>query len=424
MNQTIVQKILSRASGRDDVTPGEVIWADPDLVVSPEVSFPAFIKGLREVGVTELGRPDRVVVVTDHEYPAQSVKGAERNKKVRELCQELGVAQHFEGEGIAHPLVVERGLVAPGMLVANSDTHAPALGGVGALAIPFGFELSMVLGLGRIWLRVPESLRVELKGALPPGVTARDVVLQVMRTIGSERSDYRAIEYVGSTLSELSIEERMTICNLSVDMGAKSAVMPTDQRTLDFLEERGVVRPQPMAADDGADYAATFSLDCSGLEPLVCVPPNPENVQPISSLSDVGIDHAFIGSCASGTLAELRAVADLLRGRRVHERVQLLISPSTKRAYQAAMEEGLLATFLEAGATVIPPTCGPCFGGLAQLGPGETRISTSTRNDPGRMGSKDASIYLASAITVASSALVGHISAPGAATQTAQEKAP
>lgn len=409
---TIAQKILARASGRQSVEPGEVVWATPDLVTTPEVSFPAYVQRLRDNGIERLALPERVVVAIDHEVPVHSREGAERNRLTRRLAAETGVGQLFDGEGITHPLVVERGLVRPGAFAAGADTHTPALGGVGALAVPFGFELTMIMATGRIWVKVPETVRVEVVGTFPPGVTARDLLLATMMSVDPETANYRVIEFGGPGLEALSVPERMTLCGLCVDMGAKSGVAEVDQRCLEFLAARGVTGAQPMAPDPGCTYAQHIQIDASSLAPMVSVPPSPTHVRPVTELTATRIQHAYIGSCASGTLAELSAAADLLEGREVHPGVQLLVIPATKRIYQQAMEQGVLARLVRAGATLSPPTCGPCFGGLAQLAAGEVRISTSTRNDPGRMGARDAEIFLGSALTVAASAVAGHIADP------------
>jgi 3-isopropylmalate/(R)-2-methylmalate dehydratase large subunit len=414
MPQTLAQKILARASGRHHVEPGEILWATPDLTTMPELSYPAYVKRLRDRGVTRLAHPERIVVAVDHETPVHSVAGAERVRLTRSLGREQSIGHLFDGEGITHPLVVERGLVRPGMFVAGADTHTPGLGGVGALAMPFGMEVAMIMAIGRIWLKVPETLRVRVHGRLPAGVGARDVVLQAMRIVGEDDAGDRVIEYVGDTVERMSVPERMTICGLCVDMGADAGIVAADATTRAFLEAAGVrgLDDAPIRSDPLTRYAHEVEIAAATLEPQVCVPPSPTCVRNVSELSGVAIQHAYIGSCASGSLAELRAAAVLLRGKRVHPDVQLLVIPATRRVHEQAMAEGILGELMAAGARIAASTCGPCFGGLAQLAPGEVRISTSTRNDPGRMGSTDASIYLASAVTVAASALAGHIADP------------
>ncbi len=412
MGQTLVQKILARASGLDSIATGEIVWAYPDLVTTPEVSFPAYVKRIRQVGVERLAFPERVVVAIDHEVPVHSREGAERNRLTRQLASELAVGHLYDGEGITHPLVIERGLVKPGMFVAAADTHTPSLGGVGALAVPFGFELTMIFATGKIWVKVPETIRVTLNGRPRAGVAARDIVLAVMRQLDPEEADYRVVEYQGEGLTALSIPERMTLCGLCIDGGAKSGIAAADAACVEFLAARGVQAIEPVAGDPDAVYVQEIAIDISALEPQVSIPPAPNHVRAVSELVHVAVQHAYIGSCASGTLQELRAAADLLEGRKVHPGVQMLVIPATREIYGQAMEQGILARLLAAGAQISAPTCGPCFGGLAQLAPGEVRISTSTRNDPGRMGSQEASIYLASALTVTATAIAGHIADP------------
>ncbi|MEM5386661.1 aconitase/3-isopropylmalate dehydratase large subunit family protein [Paraburkholderia phymatum] len=412
MASTLVQKILARSSGRARVEPGEVIWATPDLTTMPEVSYPAYVKRLADIGIDTLARPERLVVAIDHETPAHSVAAAERNRLTRQLAAKMHVGHLFDGEGITHPLTVERGLVMPGMFVAGADTHTSGLGGVGALAMPFGIEVTMIMATGRIWLKVPQTIRVCVNGALPVGVTARDVVLHVMRLIDADEANERVIEYGGTAIERMSVPERITISGLTVDMGADAGMVPADARTLQYLRDSGVQDPQVLSGDDDADYARIIDVDARALRPLVSIPPSPAHVREATELGDVAIQHAYIGSCASGSLAELRMAAALVKGRKVRDGVQLLVIPATRRVHEQAMAEGVLGTLMAAGAQIAPSTCGPCFGGLAPLAAGEVRISTSTRNDPGRMGSLDANIYLASSLTVAASALAGHIADP------------
>lgn len=411
---TMTQKILARVCGRaaGTLAHGEIIWAEPDLVSAPEVSFAAYIQRLREIGVERLARPERVAVIIDHEVPVHSSAGAERNQLTRRLAQELAVAHFFDGAGITHPLLVERGLVRPGMFAAGADSHAPGLGAVGALSLPFGFEVAMILATGQIWLQVPETIRVRLHGRCRPGVAARDIALATMQQLDEEQSSYRVIEYQGEGLASLSIPERMTLCGLCVDAGAKSGIAEVDQRCLDYLREHGVDDASLFSSDSDAGFALSIDLDLNTLTPRVSIPPSPNQVREAQALSAIRIDHAYIGSCASGSIEDLRAAVAILRGRKVHPKVSLLVIPATRRVFQQASEEGLLTALSAAGASIAPATCGPCFGGMAQLTAGECRISTSTRNDPGRMGSHAAAIYLASAMTVAASAITGQITDP------------
>ncbi|NYT22973.1 3-isopropylmalate dehydratase large subunit [Alcaligenaceae bacterium] len=409
MKMTLAQKILARASGRPFVEEGEILWAEPDLITVPEVSFPAYVKRLRDIGVTAFAHPERIVVAIDHEVPVHSQAGAERNRLTRQLAAATGIGHFFDGIGITHPLIVERGLVSPGMFVVGADTHTSAIGGTGALAIPFGMEVTMPMARGDIWIRVPETIRVHVNGTLPAGVGARDIVLAALRQIDEEMASYKIIEYCGDTLSTLSIPERMTIAGLSIDCGAEGGIVPPDAEALRALRMLGAQDPRILLGDAGAPVHDEISIDASRLPPQVSIPPSPTHVRDVTELETVRIDHAYIGSCASGSLAELQDAARLLEGRHVHPDVRLLVIPATQRIHEQAMRDGTLNTLMRAGAQIAPSTCGPCFGGLAQLDAGEVRISTSTRNDRGRMGSADADIYLASALTVAASAVTGHI---------------
>jgi 3-isopropylmalate/(R)-2-methylmalate dehydratase large subunit len=409
MAMTLVQKILARASGKDYVEEGEIVWATPDLITVPEVSFPAYVKRLGDIGIQHFASPDKIVVVIDHEVPVHSQAGATRNQQNRLLAASTGIGHFFDGEGITHPLVVERGLVAPGMFVVGADTHTSGIGGVGALAVPFGMEVTMPMARRDIWIRVPGTVLVHVHGQLPVGVGARDIVLAAIGQIDESMASYRVIEYTGDTIDRLSIPERMTIAGLSIDCGAESGIIPANGAIIEALKQLGVKGPIPLKGDADAHIQHHIEIDASRLIPQVSIPPSPNHVRNVTALQDVKIQHAYIGSCASGSLAELQAAARLLSGKTTHPDVQLLVIPSTRKVYQQALQDGTLNTLMLAGAQISPSTCGPCFGGLAQLAAGEVRISTSTRNDRGRMGSPDASIYLASAMTVAASALTGRI---------------
>ena len=280
------------------------------------------------------------------------------------------------------------------------------------IGIPFGFETALAMNTGTIWVRVPHTIKVWLVGAPPPGVTARDIALSTMRELDEDTASYCVLEFQGPGVQAIPFWDRMTLCGLCIDIGAKSAVVPADAVCLEFYRQLGLSDVAPVVSDEDALFAHEVRLDLGTLEPLVSVPPGPTHVRAVGELSEVSIQHAYLGSCASGTLADLRAAAGLLQGRRVREGVQMLVVPSTRLVFEQAMAEGLLGRFLDAGAAVYAPTCGPCFGGIAQLCAGERRIATSTRNDPGRMGSAEAEIYLASALTVTASAIAGHIADP------------
>lgn len=413
MAMTLAQKILARASARKYVEEGEVIWAKPDLITVPEVSFPAYVSRLDSIGITGFSQPEKVVVAIDHEVPVHSEAGARRNRITRELARSKGIGHLFDGDGITHPLVVERGLVSPGMFVVGADTHTSAIGGTGALAMPFGMEVTMPMARSDIWVRVPGTVRIRLHGKPGRGVGARDIVLAVLKTVSEETASYRVLEYCGDTLEHLSVAERMTIAGLSIDCGAEAGLVPADERTFQELRSAGAALPVDLCnsvhSDTDASIYCEIDIDVAALVPQVSIPPSPTHVVDASDLGEIRIDHAYIGSCASGTLAELQAAARLLMNRKVHPNVSLLVIPATRKIHEQAMQDGTLGVLMRAGAQIAPSTCGPCFGGLAQLDAGEVRISTSTRNDRGRMGSRDAEIYLASALTVAASAITGYI---------------
>ena len=416
MGMTLAQKVLARTSRRQSVDVGEVVIVEPDLFELIDLVLPNYFKILESHGVKRLRYPERCVVFADHEVPSQSIRVAGLKKSLKKQMRDYGIEHVYdEGRhGISHQAIVEYGHVLPGMLVLSADTHATTLGCVGALAPPINYETIQALATGEIWLRVPETIRVELHGRPRPGVMSRDIAQQIGARLGSERCDYRVIEYAGPALAELDMDARMTLCNVAVDMGAKAAVVEPDAITERYLRARTDRPFSRIASDPDASYAYRLQLDLAELEPMVAAPPAPDNLVPISSLSDVHVDQVYIGSCAGGRLEDLRAAAQVLRGRRVHPDVRMLVVPTSQEIYAGAAREGLLETFVLAGATVSAPSCGPCYGNLAPLADGDVCIGTGTTNMPGRMGSSQALIYLSNAAVATASAIAGRITAPDA----------
>lgn len=414
MGHTIIEKVLAAHSHREHVYPGDVIYPDPDLAVIHEKPFEEFVLEMRATGVANLAKPERMMVITDHEVPHYGPVAAERIKRTRALVEELQVGYFVPPgrHGIQHQYLVQEGYALPGGLILIMDIHALNLGAVGCVAIPVVYEFPYVMATGTNWVRVPHTIRVTIEGELRPGVRVRDLIHHIIHDIGYEGGDYRMIEFAGSTVARMSIDERMILCGVAVEIGAKSAIIEPDEVTLEYLAGRAKFPFEVVRNDPDAVFEREYTYDAAQVETLVAAPPSPDNVVPLSSVAGRTVQSAYIGTCASGTIEELRDAAEILRGHQVHPDVSFLIVPSTQATFKQAADEGLIGVFIEAGCHVMGSTCSPCFGGLAPLAAGETRICTGTRNDRGRMGSYDADIFLASAATVAASALAGEITDP------------
>ena len=414
MGSTIAQKVLARTSGRREVAVGEVVFAEPDVFELIDLVLPSFIATLRSHGIERFRYPERCVVFFDHEAPAHTVHVAALKRKLRSQLEELGIRHVYtEGRhGISHQAIVEHGHVLPGMLVLGPDTHLTTLGCVGALAPPLNYEALQALATGQIWLKVPETIRVELHGRPRPGVMSRDIAQRVIAIVGRERADYRVLEFAGPAVAELDMDARMTLCNVTVDIGAKSGIVPPDDVTTAYLASRARGPIERIASDPDAAYEQVFEIDLGALEPMVAVPPSPENVVGVSAVAGRKVDQVYIGSCAGGRMEDLRAAAAVVAGRTVHPDVRMIVVPTTQQVYSQASREGLLAVLADAGAVVMPPSCGPCYGNLSPLADGEVCIGTGTTNMTGRMGSSKAEIYLSNAAVAAASALAGEIAVP------------
>jgi 3-isopropylmalate/(R)-2-methylmalate dehydratase large subunit len=414
VNQTITEKILSRAVGRP-VSPGDIIYPEPDLVTCHDWYVVNFDKALKKVGIDKLYSPDKVLISTDHEPMAVSLNATERQKAVREIVARYGIKQFYDAGrgGHGHIFPMEMGIIKPGMFVLAYDTHVTNYGALGCLGIALVTEISEVLGCGTVWIRVPETVRINLTGQLRPGLTVRDISQKMAMDLGADLIDYCVVEYGGPALKDIDFAGRMTLCNTPLEVGAKSALIEPDEYTANWIAPRMKGSPDMLKADPGAKYRAVIDYDLGLLEPQVAAPPRPDNVVGVSSVAGTKVNHAFIGSCANGYLTDLRQAASVLKGRKIHPEVRLIITPATQEILSIAMDEGLIKTFIEAGAMMTTPGCGPCASGrIGPMAPGEVSINTGTRNDPGRLGTSKGDIYLASPLTVAASAVAGQITDP------------
>ena len=413
VGKTISEKIFSAASGRD-VWAGDLVVAEVNSAMAHDGTALLAIEAFEEMGGTKVWNPSRVALFLDHVAPSSNETFSKVHKRMRRFAFKHGIPLYEVGSGVCHQLMVEEGYVRPGELVVGADSHTCTYGALGAFATGIGStEMAAVFLSGKLWFKVPETLKIEIEGSLPPFVTPKDVALRVIGEVGADGATYQAVELHGSTIEEMSVEGRLTLCNMAVEMGAKTGIINPDEKTYSYLSQLGLNPGRGLSSDPDAQYAKTLELDVSSLEPQVACPHAVDNVKPVSEVEGTPVDQAFIGSCTNGRTEDLAVAAAILKGRRVKEGVRLLVTPASQEVYLEALKLGLLEVFVKAGAYVCNPTCGACFGGhMGLLAPGETCISSSNRNFVGRMGSPEASIYLASPATVAASAVTGEITDP------------
>jgi len=414
---TASEKILAQASGRGSVKAGEIVKARVDTAMMPDVTSVLAIEAMRKIGADKVWDPDRVVVILDHVAPPSSINSARVHAVIRGFAKEQNLRHFYDVEsGVCHQVLPEKGHVKPGTVVIGADSHTCTHGAFGAFATGVGStDMGAVLARGKTWLRVPETIKVDVNGSLGRHVYAKDVVLSVAKEIGVSGATYMALEYAGETVADLTVAGRMTLCNMAIEMGAKTGICQPDHKTFTWLRGHGVDVEENDAfyPDPDAHYIRTVELDVTAMQPMVACPHNVDNVKPVTDVSDVEINQAFIGSCTNGRLEDLRQAHDILKGRHVHRDVRLLVVPASRGVYKDALMEGIIADLVDAGAVVSNPSCAACFGGhIGLLGPGERGIATSNRNFRGRQGSPEAEVYLSSAAVAAASALTGHITHP------------
>lgn len=410
---TFAQKVLSRASGTDAAV-GDIVSAKIDLAMSHE-NAALVMRSFKEMGAARLWDADKVVLLFDHRTPANTIKAAEGHKAVREFVKLEGVENFYDmKEGICHQVLPEKGHVLPGMLIVGTDSHTTTYGALGAFSTGIGAtEMAAVWATGELWLKVPETLRLDLQGTLGPSVHAKDVILHVIGQLGADGADYRCVEFTGAVVDALSVSGRMVLSNMSVEMGAKAGVCFPDGKTETYLKARAKAEWTAVRSDEDAAVEKVLEMDLNAIGPQVACPHAVDNVRAVEDLEGIPLDQAVIGSCTNGRLEDLDAAEKVLRGRKVADSTRLIIVPASREVYLLAVEKGLVASFLRAGAVVTNPGCGPCLGAhQGLLAPGERCIATTNRNFQGRMGSPQAEVYLASPETVAASAVAGFITDP------------
>ena len=413
---TIAEKILAAHAGFDEVSPGQLVECDLDLVLSNDVTTPIAIKTFNEIGVGKVFDPTRVLIVPDHYTPNKDINSAKQAKAARDFAREQGITHYWEVGcvGVEHALLPEQGVVGAGDLIIGADSHTCTYGALGAFSTGVGStDAGVGYATGKAWFKVPESLLFKIEGELAPGVTGKDVILYIIGMIGVDGALYCAMEFTGSAIRSLSMDERLTISNMAIEAGGKAGIIEVDDVTRAYMDGR-VERPYTeYHSDPDAQYRKVYEIDAADIPPTVAFPHLPSNTRPVAEARDIVIDQAVIGSCTNGRIEDMRQAAAVLKGRKVSPNVRCIIIPATQQVYRQCIDEGLTQIFLDANCAVSTPTCGPCLGGyMGVLAPGERSISTTNRNFVGRMGDPTSEVYLSSPAVAAASAVLGHIGLP------------
>lgn len=416
MAMTMTQKILCRGAGMTEVKADMLINARVDAVLGNDITAPPAISEFEKYGFTKVFDKEKIILVPDHFCPNKDIKSAEQAKIMRDFAKKQEIVNYFEvGKmGIEHALIPEQGLVTAGDIVVGADSHTCTYGALGAFSTGVGStDMAAAMASGELWFKVPPAIKVEIKGDFKGKVSGKDVILALIGKIGVDGARYKSLEFCGDGIKNLSMDDRLTIANMAIEAGAKNGIFPVDEITLKYLSEHGAKTPEIFEADADAEYDETVVIDLSELDYTVACPHLPSNVKPASQLSDIAVDQVVIGSCTNGRISDLRAAAEILKGKKIADGVRCIVIPATQKIYLKAMEEGLLEIFVNAGAVVSTPTCGPCLGGyMGILASGEVCVATTNRNFVGRMGAKDSKIYLASPAVAAACAVCGRIVPP------------
>jgi methanogen homoaconitase large subunit len=410
----ITEKILARAAGKEEVHPGEIIEVDVDLAMAHDGTSPPTIKNFKKIQ-DKVWDPEKIVIICDHTVPPNTIGSAEFHKVSREFARDQGIKNYLNhGEGICHQVLPEYGFVKPGEVVVGADSHTCTHGAFGAFATGVGAtDMAFIFATGQTWFRVPEAYKITVDGKLGSFVSAKDVILNVIGKIGTYGATYKSLEFCGNTIENMDVAGRMTICNMAIESGAKNGIMEPNKATLQYLKDRNVKGFDVVTSDPDYAYENEYFFDVDDMEPQVACPHNVDNVKPVSSVSGKTINQAFIGSCTNGRMEDLVAAAEVLEGKRVHPDVRLLVIPASAEIYRKALHSGLIDIFMDSGAIICNPGCGPCLGGhMGVLAAGEVCIATTNRNFLGRMGDPESEVYLANPAVVASSALTGEINDP------------
>ena len=412
MAQTFVEKLMSKKAGKE-VTAGAIVSIEPDYVMSHD-NAAAISNTFKKIGISRVKYPERVVIILDHEVPAPKESSATNHKEIRQFVREQEIKHFYDiNKGICHQVFVEEGFALPGKLIVGSDSHTTTYGALGAMSAGIGrSEVAAIWATGELWFQVPETLKIIINGEMPGYITPKDVVLTIIGRIKADGADYQAVEFTGETVQYMNIGERMVLTNMAAEMGAKNGYVPPDHVTFDFISGRAKSEFEPLYSDENATYSQVLEFDISKISPAVAKPHTVDNYCPIDEVAGTKIDQALIGTCTNGRLSDLEAAANILQDKKVKART--LVIPASWEIYREALKKGYIETFVDAGALILNPGCGPCLGAhLGVMAPGEVTFSTANRNFKGRMGCREADIYLGSPMSVAASAVTGEITHPG-----------
>ena len=416
MGMTMTQKILAAHAGLETVEAGQLIEANLDMVLGNDITSPVAINEMKKMKNQTVFDKEKIALVMDHFIPNKDIKSAENCKCCRDFARENEIVNYFDvgAMGIEHALLPEKGLVTAGDAVIGADSHTCTYGALGAFSTGVGStDMAAAMVTGKAWFKVPSAIKFELVGKPAKWVSGKDVILHIIGMIGVDGALYKSMEFTGEGVKNLTMDDRFTICNMAIEAGGKNGIFPVDEKAVEYIKEHGNKPYTVYEADEDAEYDAVYTIDLSALKPTVAFPHLPENTKEIGTFGDVAIDQAVIGSCTNGRIQDIRQAAEIMKGRKVAKNVRCIVIPATQEIYLQAMKEGLLEIFIEAGAVVSTPTCGPCLGGdMGILAAGERCISTTNRNFVGRMGHVDSEVYLASPAVAAASAVTGKISCP------------
>ena len=415
MSMTIAEKIFAKASGKKEVEAGDVVMANIDVAMTHDLTGPLSVEAFEKIGVPRVWDPEKIIIVFDHQVPADSLDAAMNHSIMRKFVKEQGITNFYDvREGVCHQVLPEKGHVVPGEIIVGTDSHTCTHGALGAFSTGIGStDMSMVFATGKLWFKVPETIKFNIEGTLPSYTYAKDVVLNIIGQVGADGATYKACEFAGVTTTNMSVSDRMVMCNMAIEMGGKTGLVEPDQKTVNYLKNRTNKSYDIVKGDEDAASLEIMDIDVSDLEPQIACPHNVDNVHGISEVEGTSIDQVFLGSCTNGRIQDLRDAAKILKGNKVSDSIRMLVIPASREVYTKALNEGLMNIFVDSGALVCNPCCGPCLGGhVGLIGPGEVSLSTSNRNFKGRQGSSEGEVYLSSAAVAAASAITGKIEDP------------
>ncbi|MDI6724102.1 MAG: homoaconitase large subunit [Methanobacterium sp.] len=415
MSMTMAEKILAKASGKKEAEAGEIVMANIDVAMTHDLTGPLSVESFEKIGVPEVWDPEKIVIVFDHQVPADSLDAAQNHKIMRKFVKDQKITNFYDvREGVCHQVLPEKGHVVPGEVIVGTDSHTCTHGALGAFSTGIGStDMSMVFATGKLWFKIPETIKFNIEGTLGNHVYAKDVVLNIIGQIGADGATYKACEFGGETTKNLSVSDRMVLCNMAIEMGGKTGLVEPDQKTLNYVNARSNKSYEVFKGDEDAASLEIMDIDVNDLEPQIACPHNVDNVHGISEVEGTPIDQVFLGSCTNGRIQDLRDAAKILKGNKVSDSIRMLVIPASREVYTKALNEGLMNIFVDSGALVCNPCCGPCLGGhVGLIGPGEVSLSTSNRNFKGRQGSPEGEVYLSSAAVAAASAITGKIEDP------------